>query len=493
MKKRKILAVLTATAACAAHTATAQFFTNDLSNAGSVGLDFVENISSHSNAVWTYVSDGSATDQNGDPNTYLTNGAVHTWVTADDDTARSYLATSVNNYGDYSWTAHVAIETPAGGKPYIFFGLGTGVPLESGSNEPRDGENVFLFFRTGQSNSKVSVKNDNNQTLVNTGLWRGDPGYDFWMHYNHVAKTIQFELDDWNSGRFSDIDITTSAIDVSTHLTGVDDMRIFFGANAKVTWGDFYVHEISSDTAPFAPENVYSVVSNMAVVLKWDAAAITEGYEVKRSSESGSGYVTIGTTTNLVYTDTTVETNETYYYVIAATNAIGASDYSDEVTGVGLPYDIISNHVSTYGAGSSLDNDNLFDNDTDTFYDTTSPSGGWVGLDFGTNNAQQIMVIEYVLRDWTLAIARGTGATFEGANNADFSDAVLLHTVPSTVSGNPAVNSATVSNTSSFRYVRLKAPSGYPLYAFSGSMFVALLRSLGVDPALAAEIDALGR
>ena len=328
---------------------------------------------------------------------------------------------------------------------------------------------MFVYWQSGNSHSKVSVKR-NGTGVVNTGAWQGDPGYDIWMTYNHMAKTVVFEIDNWNGGRFSGINITTDPVSVDGFLTDTDKMHIFFGANAKVTWADFDVTELT-DLPPITPVNVYSVVSNMAVDVKWDLVGGADGYEVKRSSVSGSGYATIGTTTNSAYVDTTVETNENYYYVVAATNEFGVSDDSAEVTGVGLPYDIISDHVSTYGAGSALDNDNLFDNDISTYYDTTSPNGGWVGLDFGTNNAQQIMVVEYVLRDWYLSVARGTNAVFEGANNADFSDAVLLHTVPGTVAAYPSINTATITETTPFRYVRLKAPSDRPLYAFAEVKF----------------------
>ena len=142
--KKKHLAILTAAAmAFAAQTATAQFFTNDLTDAASAALDFNEYISSHSNATWTYVSDGSATDQNGDPNNIFTNGVMQDWVSVDDDTARSYLGTTYSNWMDHSWTAHVGIEAPKATKPYIFFGLGDPTPKESYYNEPQNGPDLY--------------------------------------------------------------------------------------------------------------------------------------------------------------------------------------------------------------------------------------------------------------------------------------------------------------------------------------------------------------
>ncbi|MDF7823616.1 hypothetical protein P4B35_06285 [Pontiellaceae bacterium B12227] len=472
MKKSGIIGA--AVLACVmGESAMAQFFTNDLTDAASVATDFNEYISSVSNSTWSYTNDFMVTDTLGVTNTVLEGGAIINWVTADTDTARSYLGTIHSNWLGKSWTAHIGMEAPNSERPYYFFGLGNPQPNEAANryHEPRMADTVYLKFQTGNSKSKVAVYNDNGTTLYNSDAYRADPGYDIWMTYNHINKTIQFDLDDWNGGRYSDIDISTPAISIDGEHSDTNVVHIFFGSNAKVCFRDFEVYEISSDTAPLAPENAYSVISNMAVSVKWDAALSAEGYNVMRSSESGSGYVTIGSTADLTYTDTTVETNETYYYVVAPTNEIGVGNYSDEVSGVGLPYDIISDHVSTYGAGSSLDQDNLFDNDIATFYDTTSPNGGWVGLDFGTNNALQIMVVEYVLRDWYLSVERGTGATFEGANSADFSDAVILHTVPGTVVGYPSINAVSIGVETPFRYVRLKAPSARPLYSFAEVKF----------------------
>ena len=112
----------------------------------------------------------------------------------------------------------------------------------------------------------------------------------------------------------------------------------------------------------------------MVVDVDWEFAGGADSYSVKRTTTSTSNYVTLASgLTDLFYTDTTVESNETYYYVVSATNQFGESANSDEATGVGLPYDIIG-EVSSY-AGSSpwLEKDNLFDNDITTRSPTRSP------------------------------------------------------------------------------------------------------------------------
>ena len=58
---------------------------------------------------------------------------------------------------------------------------------------------------------------------------------------------------------------------------------------------------------------------------------------MKRSTTSGSGYVLIGSTSGTSFTDTGVALNQTYYYVVTATNSFGSSGYSPEVTATTQP------------------------------------------------------------------------------------------------------------------------------------------------------------
>jgi hypothetical protein len=220
--------------------------------------------------------------------------------------------------------------------------------------------------------------------------------------------------------------------------------------------------EFEHGTVPSSPSGLYTTVGTMTVDLDWDAADGADGYDVKRSTVNGSGYVSLGSTTGLTYTDTTVEEDQTYYYVVSATNQYGEHD-STTVTGYGLPYEIIGPASSYAGTNPELEKDNLFDKDATTFYDTTV-NNSWAGLDFGENNEQQITQVNYVLRNWSLSVERTTNATFQGANTADFSDAETLYTVPTDVAAYPTVNTAVISNTKGFRYFRMLAAPGFALY-----------------------------
>ncbi|MDF7823619.1 carbohydrate-binding protein [Pontiellaceae bacterium B12227] len=246
--------------------ALANWFTNDLTSAAAVASDFDAYISSHANSDWSYMA-SSATDQNGAPNTELTGGAVLDWVTNDDDTARSYLGTIDSDWLGKSWTAHVAVEAPSSTKPYIFFGLGDPTPNESANNEPKNGNSTYVYWRSGQSSSKVSVLR-NGSVATNTGAWQGDPGYDIYMTYNHIDKTVQFKIDNWNGGRFSGVNVDTGPIDVDGYFSDTNDVHIFFGANAKVTFGDFWVEDPFECVHPGIPltvEDLDAVKANLNV------------------------------------------------------------------------------------------------------------------------------------------------------------------------------------------------------------------------------------
>ena len=84
---------------------------------------------------------------------------------------------------------------------------------------------------------------------------------------------------------------------------------------------------------PVAPTSLVATASNAVVSLSWNGSAGADSYIVKRSTTSGSGYVTIAsgvTATSLL--DTGLVNGTTYYYVVAATNVNGVSSNSMEAS-----------------------------------------------------------------------------------------------------------------------------------------------------------------
>jgi chitinase len=81
-------------------------------------------------------------------------------------------------------------------------------------------------------------------------------------------------------------------------------------------------------------------VSTSAVPLEWTPVLAATSYNVKRSTTSGSGYATIATVTGPGYTDATVSSGVTYYYVVSAiTNGTEGSNSAQTtvVASVGSP------------------------------------------------------------------------------------------------------------------------------------------------------------
>jgi fibronectin type 3 domain-containing protein len=74
------------------------------------------------------------------------------------------------------------------------------------------------------------------------------------------------------------------------------------------------------------------------VTLSWTASTSTvSGYNIYRSTTSGSGYTLInsGLVAVQTYTDTSVEIGTTYYYVTTAVDSSGnESTYSNQATAV---------------------------------------------------------------------------------------------------------------------------------------------------------------
>ena len=87
---------------------------------------------------------------------------------------------------------------------------------------------------------------------------------------------------------------------------------------------------------PAAPTTLTAAAQDAlssTVALSWLVSADATGYNVYRSPVQGGGYVRIGSTAALTYTDTTVANGTTYYYVVRAVDAQGnEGDSSNEAS-----------------------------------------------------------------------------------------------------------------------------------------------------------------
>jgi len=102
--------------------------------------------------------------------------------------------------------------------------------------------------------------------------------------------------------------------------------------------------------APDAPTGLAASASDGQVVLSWAGGIASSGYNVKRSTTSGAE-VTIATSGATSYTDFTVVNGTTYYYAVSATNSVGESANSAEVTASPVAYQPVYESFN-YGLGS---------------------------------------------------------------------------------------------------------------------------------------------
>jgi hypothetical protein len=96
---------------------------------------------------------------------------------------------------------------------------------------------------------------------------------------------------------------------------------------------------------------------------------------------------------------------------------------------------------------------NVFDGNLNTFFASYDRSNTWVGLDLGEKHV--ITKVAYCPR--TDQAQRLELGVFEGANNPDFGDAVLLGVIPEIPAANKLTEQA-VNNSRGFRYVRYVGP-----------------------------------
>ena len=109
---------------------------------------------------------------------------------------------------------------------------------------------------------------------------------------------------------------------------------------------------------PLAPLNLSAAPIKSQVGLTWSAWSGANGYRVKRSLTSGGPYTTLATVTGTSYTDRAVANDTTYYYVVSATQTLGESANSTEVSAV--PAASSAKDILTFGPGALVVGTDIF-------------------------------------------------------------------------------------------------------------------------------------
>lgn len=264
--------------------------------------------------------------------------------------------------------------------------------------------------------------------------------------------------------------------------TALTNGTMYFYVVSALTGGGEGADSAEVSATPFtpAPSGLVAIGGNAQVALTWSSVSGATGYDLKRSGSPTGPFITIaGNLPGIGYTDTSAANFNYYYYVLSTLHPSGNSANSVAVSAVPLPPKLTGTVIGTTGSWNNDPNATraaVFDDNLNTFFDALEGTGAWAGLDLGAGASKQIAAIRFAPRafySW-----RMNGGTFQGANSADFSDAVTLHTV----AGAPVEGVLTlqlVSNSTAFRYVRYLSPN-------DGFCNVAEVEFYGTDVAPAA-------
>jgi hypothetical protein len=184
------------------------------------------------------------------------------------------------------------------------------------------------------------------------------------------------------------------------------------------------------------------------------------GYDVLRSTTSGSGYTAIAS--NLAadkssYMDMTPAAGTTYYYVVRAKNSAGTSGNSAQFYGSLLTSPMVNlafsgTATASFNQDSALEGAiKAFDRDGGSkWYGYNSPAN-WLQYDFGAGNAQ--VVKRYTINVADVDTRDPKDWTFLGSQ--DGSTWTTLDTQSNQTFPNRRLNTYNLGNTTAYRYYRL--------------------------------------
>lgn len=368
-------------------------------------------------------------------------------------TTTSYVnlpAGLMNGVTDFSITAWVKPGAVTTWQRIFDFGSGTTNYMFLTASS---GSTVRYAINTGGGEQVI-----NSTGLMATGIWHH-------VAVTQAGKVATLYIDGVQVGQNTNMTLNPSSLAATTQnyigksqfndplFNGmVDEFHIYNRALS--------VAEIQAQVPPAAPANLSVKGGNNADTLQWDASSLATSYNVKRSDGNEDNFVMIATVSDTTFVDNTVTNCNVYYYKVTAVSSVGEGLPGNEAStswGQQLQGTLIGTDGS-YGNNSATTKAAAVDGNLNTFFDATAASGAWVGYDFGSDGII-VRQIRYAPRN-TYA-ARMTGGVFQGANNADFSDAVTIFTVPA-APANGVLTTQMITGNTAYRYVRYLSPAnGY--------------------------------
>lgn len=135
-----------------------------------------------------------------------------------------------------------------------------------------------------------------------------------------------------SGGPYTQVGTPTSASFANTGLAPATTYYYVIRSTASSVSSGLSI-EASALTLPAAPTSVVATaVARVEIDLTWHSVTGATGYLVRRSATTGGPYTTVGSTTTPSFADTSVNPATTYYYVVEAVDASGASAPSAQVS-----------------------------------------------------------------------------------------------------------------------------------------------------------------
>jgi hypothetical protein len=260
---------------------------------------------------------------------------------------------------------------------------------------------------------------------------------------------------------------TTNGSTTTFTDTGLQNAKqyFYFVAANNAVGGSPNSNEVSTTpgattTAPATPTGVAATAGNNTVGLNWTASAGATSYSVYRgTSPGGEAAAAVGTSSTNSFTDNAVANGTTYYYKVTATNAVGTSAASAEVsatpTGGGGATLLSQNHPATASSvqNAGLAASNGVDGSTTTRWSSAFSDPQWLQVDLGATHSFSRVVL-----NWENAYGRA----FEVQTSANGTTWTAIY---STTTGTGGVQDLTV--TGSGRYVRVYGTQRATQYGYS--------------------------
>ncbi len=217
-------------------------------------------------------------------------------------------------------------------------------------------------------------------------------------------------------------------------------------------------HTLDQTDIRNAPSDIIIHITGTKLTLAWHGTAYAQSYNILRSNTTGKAYSTIATTgaRDTYYTDSNLEPDTTYYYVIAAECEDGQKYLSSEIS-VQTKDQLTGTVIGSPGSYKNMGADIhlLFDGSLRNFFDadtTGQNKPAWGGLDLGQGNEAIITLVRYCPR--TGMSQRMIGGKFQGSDSADFSRNVIDLFTITTPPVEGKFTDQKINNPAAFRYVR---------------------------------------